>query len=156
MSNRSRKIVLRVVLYSLAAAFVVKLLYDYFQSLQNDERDMMRTELVEVWKANASNPYNLWLTFAKADSRVQMKYKFRNLLLNLANVSSIPLSLHIIVDGPSRSIADVEISRIIQRTNKFVDFTFYDIIECKLAIQNIIGMLAPHFSSKEGMRNYLF
>lgn len=96
-----------------------------------------------------SKEYNIWLIFTKVTNVSTLSYKFRDLLHNLLNVSSVPLRFNIIVDKGSQTIAENQISETLYG-NKSMVYSFYDIEESAKKIQDIVEVMTPHFSSKPG------
>uniref|UniRef100_A0A6P7GN63 Xyloside xylosyltransferase 1 n=1 Tax=Diabrotica virgifera virgifera TaxID=50390 RepID=A0A6P7GN63_DIAVI len=96
-----------------------------------------------------SKEYNIWLIFTKVTNVSTLSYKFRDLIHNLLNVSSVPLKFNIIVDKVSQGIAENQIADVIYG-NKTLVYSFYDIEESAKKIQDIVEVMTPHFSSKPG------
>ncbi|CAG9813914.1 unnamed protein product [Phaedon cochleariae] len=93
--------------------------------------------------------YNIWLVFTKVTNVSTLSYKFRDLIHNLLNVSSVPLKFNIIVDKVSQGIAENQIADVLYG-NKTIVYSFYDIEESAKKIQDIVEVMTPHFSSKPG------
>lgn len=93
--------------------------------------------------------YNIWLILTKINDYSPLRYKFRNLIANLLNVSSVPLNFHIVVDNKSAIIAKHELDTV---PNPNVQFTykFYKIEECVAKIDDIVNVMSSHFSSEPG------
>ncbi|CAG9859498.1 unnamed protein product [Phyllotreta striolata] len=97
-----------------------------------------------------SKEYNVWLIFTKVTNVSTLSYKFRDLLHNLLNVSSVPLKFNIIVDKVSQTIAENQITEVLLYGRKSLVYSFYDIEDCAKKIQDIVEVMTPHFSSKPG------
>lgn len=80
-----------------------------------------------------------------------MTLKFKTLLTNLLELSSVPLRLHLFVDGASKGIARKKVLNAMERTNKTVMYSFYDVEEAAQKIEDIVNVMMPHFSSKPGV-----
>ncbi|XP_057663450.1 xyloside xylosyltransferase 1 isoform X1 [Diorhabda carinulata] len=96
-----------------------------------------------------SKEYNIWIIFTKVTNVSTLSYKFRDLIHNLLNVSSVPLKFNIIVDEVSQVIAENQIADVLYG-NKTLVYSFYDIEESANKIQDIVKVMTPHFSSKPG------
>ncbi|CAH0556634.1 unnamed protein product [Brassicogethes aeneus] len=94
--------------------------------------------------------HNVWLIFTKVDRKSPLRTKFRKLIINMLNVSSVPLKFNIITDLSSKEIAEQEISDIILNTNKLLPYSIYDFDLCAIKIKNIVDVMTPHFSSRPG------
>lgn len=94
--------------------------------------------------------YNIWLIFTKINDYSPLRYKFRNLIGNLLNISTIPLQFHIIVDNKSEIIAKHELENVLHK-NIFFSYKFYKIEECAAKIDDIVAVMSPHFSSEPGL-----
>ncbi|KAJ8917524.1 hypothetical protein NQ315_005573 [Exocentrus adspersus] len=94
--------------------------------------------------------YNVWLIFTKVTKISTLSFKFRDLIHNLLNVTSVPLKFNIIVDKISQRIAENQISDVVLYMNKSVVYSFYDIEESAKKIQDIVQVMTPYFSSKPG------
>ncbi|KAJ3655311.1 hypothetical protein Zmor_014446 [Zophobas morio] len=94
--------------------------------------------------------YHVWLIFTKVTERSPLRYKFHNLLENILNISTVSLKFHIIVDNSSKYLATNEISDVVSHSNKPIYYKFYDVEICAKAIEDIVEVLTPHFSSKPG------
>lgn len=94
--------------------------------------------------------YNIWLIFTKVTNKSSLTFKFSNLIINLLNVSSVPLEFNVIVDEQSRVIAENKFYQLQQKTNKALQFKFYDVANCTSQIVDIVASMAPYFSSKPG------
>lgn len=93
--------------------------------------------------------FNVWFIFTKVTNASTLSYKFRDLIHNLLNVSSVPLKFNIIVDKISQVIAENQIIDLLYK-NKTVEYFFYDVEECARKIQDIVEVMTPYFSSKPG------
>lgn len=94
---------------------------------------------------------NVWLIFTKVTEKSPLRFKFRNLLENILNISSIPLKFHIITDNSSKELAISEISDVVSHSNKVMHYKLYDVQICAKKISHIVEVMTPHFSSKPGM-----
>ncbi|KAJ8958857.1 hypothetical protein NQ318_019622 [Aromia moschata] len=94
--------------------------------------------------------YNVWLIFTKVTNISTLSFRFRDLIHNLLNVSSVPLKFNIIVDRVSQGIAENHISEVALYMNKSLVYSFYDIEESAKKIQDIVEVMTPYFSSKPG------
>lgn len=94
--------------------------------------------------------YNIWLIFTKVTNKSSLTFKFSNLIINLLNVSSVPLEFNVIVDDQSRVIAEKKFYQLEQKTNKALQFKFYDVANCTSQIVDIVAAMTPYFSSKPG------
>lgn len=92
----------------------------------------------------------VWLIFTKVSQMSPLRYKFFNLLVNLMNVSSVPLEFNVIVDNSSQEIALYEISNVVSQTNKTVKYKFHNVEKAAQSIQDIVSVMTPYFSSKPG------
>lgn len=102
---------------------------------------------------NVNDPfdeYNIWLIFTKVTNKSSLTFKFNNLISNLLNVSSVPLEFNVIVDDQSRVIAEEKFYQLQQKTNKALQFKFYDVVNCTSKIVDIVAAMTPFFSSKPG------
>lgn len=99
---------------------------------------------------NESELHNVWFIFTKVYDRSPLTLKFKALLTSMLNMSSVPLHLHMFVDNASKSIAKEKILHAMQRTNKTVLYSFYDVKEAAKKIRDIVDFMTPHFSSKPG------
>ncbi|XP_063901879.1 xyloside xylosyltransferase 1 isoform X3 [Zophobas morio] len=100
--------------------------------------------------------YHVWLIFTKVTERSPLRYKFHNLLENILNISTVSLKFHIIVDNSSKYLATNEISDVVSHSNKPIYYKFYDVEICAKAIEDIVEVLTPHFSSKPGIHTTVF
>lgn len=94
--------------------------------------------------------YNIWLIFTKVGTDSPLKYKFHNLIVNLLNVSSVPLKFNVVVDDVSWKIAFTEFGKINNSTMQSVSYIFYNFTEVASKIHDIVTVLTPHFSSRPG------
>nr|XP_023022389.1 xyloside xylosyltransferase 1 [Leptinotarsa decemlineata] len=122
----------------------------------NHQRHMRKIPRRQIGnlKFTSSSPkntkeYNVWLIFTKVTNASTLIYKFRDLVHNLLNVSSVPLKFNIIVDRVSQGIAENQIADVVYG-NKTIVYSFYDIEESAKKIQDIVEVMTPHFSSKPG------
>lgn len=95
---------------------------------------------------------NIWITFAKVSEKSPLTSKFKQLTINLLNVSSIPLNFHLFVDNASKVIVD-EFLKEIPENHK--DVYYYDIGESASLIRDIVTAMTPYFSSKPGKHRTL-
>lgn len=94
--------------------------------------------------------FNVWLIFTKVKNKSLLANKFGNLVYNLINVSSVPLTFHIIIDEKSKPLAEFHLSDVVYKTNKTLIYKFYNVKECALKIADIVDVMTPYFSSKPG------
>lgn len=94
--------------------------------------------------------YNIWLIFTKVTNKSSLTFKFNNLISNLLNVSSVPLEFNVIVDDQSRVVAEEKFNQLQHKTNKALQFKFYDVANCTSKIVDIVAAMTPFFSSKPG------
>lgn len=99
-------------------------------------------------KENAS--YDVWFIFTKVSDRSPLTLKFKALLVNLLNLSSVPLHLHLLVDDGSKSIAKKKVQNAMRKANKTVLYSFYDVEEAAGVVEDIVAVMMPHFSSRPG------
>lgn len=101
-------------------------------------------------RQNESEIYNVWFIFTKVYDRSPLTLKFKALLTSMLNTSSVPLHLHMFVDNGSKGIAKEKILHAMQKTNKTVLYSLYDVKEAAKKIKDIVDVMTPHFSSKPG------
>lgn len=102
-------------------------------------------------RQNKSEVCNVWFIFTKVYDRSPLTLKFKALLTSMLNTSSVPLHLHMFVDNASRNIAKEKILFAMEKTNRIVLYTFYDVKKAAKKIKDIVDVMTPHFSSKPGM-----
>ncbi|KAH1014017.1 hypothetical protein HUJ04_002922 [Dendroctonus ponderosae] len=100
--------------------------------------------------ATQKQEFNIWLIFTKVKKKSLLAKKFVNLVYNLINVSSVPLTFHIIIDEKSKLLAENQLSEVVYKTNKTLIYKFYNVQECALKIADIVDVMTPYFSSKPG------
>ncbi|ENN75919.1 hypothetical protein YQE_07560, partial [Dendroctonus ponderosae] len=103
--------------------------------------------------ATQKQEFNIWLIFTKVKKKSLLAKKFVNLVYNLINVSSVPLTFHIIIDEKSKLLAENQLSEVVYKTNKTLIYKFYNVQECALKIADIVDVMTPYFSSKPGKWN---
>lgn len=116
---------------------------------KNARKDIKHVKFISA-TSRKQKEYNLWLIFTKVTNISTLRFKFRDLIHNLLNVTSVPLKFNIIVDKVSQRIAENQISDVVFYTNKSLVYSFYDIEESAKKIQDIVEVMTPHFSSKPG------
>lgn len=102
-------------------------------------------------RENKTETYNVWFIFTKVSDRSPLTLKFKALLINMLNLSSVPLHLHLLVDNSSKNIAKKKVMNAMRKTNKTVLYSFYDVKEAAEIIEDVVNVMMPHFSSKPGI-----
>ncbi|KAK4879873.1 hypothetical protein RN001_008019 [Aquatica leii] len=106
-------------------------------NVSKEERSLIRT-------------YNVWLILTKVDINASLKLKFSSLISNLLNVSSVPLSFHVIVDDASENVAQNYFINVSTNLKYELKYKFYNIKEVSRSMQDIVTILMPHFSLQPG------
>lgn len=117
---------------------------------KNARKDIKHVKFIST-AMKKQKEYNIWLIFTKVTNISTLRFKFRDLIHNLLNVTSVPLKFNIIVDTASQRIAENQISDVVFYTNKSLVYSFYDIEESAKKIEDIVKVMTPHFSSKPGI-----
>lgn len=94
--------------------------------------------------------YNIWCIFTKVSSNIQMKHKFRRFFMSLLQHSSVLISLHLIIDGPSKIHAKEVLSSIRTHINKTFEENYYEVNDLAVKLQDIVSSMQPYFSSQPG------
>ncbi|KAF7274207.1 xyloside xylosyltransferase isoform X2 [Rhynchophorus ferrugineus] len=115
-----------------------------------DQRDLLSDSLLDSTTKHPNNDHNIWLIFTKVSNNSPLSLKFKNLVYNILNVSSVPLKFHIIVDEKSKNIAKNQLSEVVYRLNKSLVFTFYNVQDCVSKLNDIVNVMTPFFSSRPG------
>lgn len=102
-------------------------------------------------RENETQTYNVWFIFTKVSERSPLTLRFKALLTNMLDLSSVPLHLHLFVDAASKGIARRKVLNAMERSNKTVLYSFYDVEEAAKIIEDIVNVMMPHFSSKPGV-----
>lgn len=116
---------------------------------KNARKDIKHVKFIST-TLKKQKEYNIWLIFTKVTNISTLRFKFRDLIRNLLNVTSVPLKFNIIVDKVSQRIAENQISDVVFYMNKSLIYSFYGIEECAKKIQDIVQVMTPYFSSKPG------
>ncbi|KAJ8946482.1 hypothetical protein NQ314_008876 [Rhamnusium bicolor] len=116
---------------------------------KNARKDIKHVRFISA-SVKKRRDYNIWLIFTKVTNVSTLSFKFRDLIHNLLNVTSVPLKFNIIVDRVSQGIAENQISDVVFYMNKSLVYSFYDIEESAKKIQDIVEVMTPYFSSKPG------
>lgn len=95
--------------------------------------------------------YNVWLILTKVVNRSPLILKFKRLILNAINVTSVPLYFHIFVDDNSKIVVDDFMNETKQLLNVNVKYNCYLIKKAATLIEDIVSIMTPHFSSKPGI-----
>lgn len=155
INNYYLKIILKFfVIFSIVVVFY----YTFVSNTNPKETDgIINTRLAHLKSVSHNNIERyyyednyVWLIFTKVKRMSPLRYKFFDLLVNLMNVSSVPLEFNIIVDNSSQEIALYEISNVVSRTNKTVKYKFHNVERAAQSIQDIVSVMTPYFSSKPG------
>lgn len=101
------------------------------------------------WVADSTD-YNVWIIFTNVVDKPPLMNNFKNLILNLLNVSSVPLQFNVVVDKSSSIIASEVYNSIMNMKNISIIYTFYDYEECAKLIEDIVSTMTPYFSSRPG------
>lgn len=125
--------------------FYTFLLTDHIKESYNIKKENLHVKVL-----NKNNEHNIWLILTKVLHRSPLTYKFKNLIENLVNVSSVTIKYHIFVDEVSKEITELYINEIQERTNKKIFFKLYDVAAAAILIEDIVSAMTPHFSSKPG------
>ena len=107
------------------------------------------------WVADSTD-YNVWIIFTNVVDKSPLTNNFKNLILNLLNVSSVPLHFNVVVDNSSSIIASEVYNSIMNIKNISLIYTFYDYEECAKLIKDIVSTMTPYFSSKPGTFRIIF
>lgn len=85
------------VLLSLGALFYVLHNDNIFQTKSNSSFNLA---------PSVRGDYNLWCIFTKANNSYKLRQNLRRFAKSLVEISSVPLSIHLISDNASQVIAD--------------------------------------------------
>lgn len=132
---------------------VASVLYYIFQMNHNIGNNLSTIGLKQMRlfaKDNRLETYNVWFIFTKVWERSPLTSKFGSLLINLLNVTSVPLHLHLLVDDASKIIARKKLKSAMWKMRKNITYSFYDVEQAAEVVEDIVNVMTPHFSSKPG------
>lgn len=148
--NLNARLVLNVFIFlSVLLLFYFTFIFtDHMNNTYHSNKRALSRKLITARARNSS--YNVWLIFTKVGDRSPLKFKFKTLVRNLLNVTSVPLHFHVFVDENSRRIVDEYVIELSQKLGANVRYNCYDVGEAALLIRDIVDAMTPHFSSKPG------
>lgn len=92
-----------------------------FETTHDDSRERPSTLEITTpfeMKSEANDVYNIWCIFTKVTSHAPMKHKFHTFTNSLLEHSTGHVSLHIIIDNSSRTIAEEVLEAVKETTQK--------------------------------------
>lgn len=143
-------IIFKFILY--ISIFSTVLLMFYFTFILTDRMKEVHIHKNNIAFKKSSNEelFNVWLIFTKAKEKSPLTYKFKSLLQNILNVTSVPLQFHIIVDENSKKVVRNFMNETSGALNLSIKYHCYDVKKAAFLIQDIVSVMTPHFSSKPG------
>lgn len=140
--------ILSTVLIVLYFTFIVT---DRMKDTYNHKNVNLLLAKKNVTRSVQSNTYNVWLILTKVvNNKSTLMLKFKRLILNVLNVTSIPIYFHIFVDRNSKRLIDEFMNETRYELNTNLQYSCYLIEKAASLIEDIVSMMTPHFSSKPG------
>jgi len=107
--------------------------------------------LGEMEALNSNETFNVWCIFTKVrDDQTAMKYKFRLMLSSLLRSTSSLVTLNILTDTLSKTVAQLVVLDCVNATGKDIKVVYHDMHLATSIASEVTSVMKPHFSSQPG------